>query len=259
MNDKIVITKNMAAFVSLASRLEAKPARQDRMGLIFGRWGTGKTTTLEWFYTHNLCFHVRAMAAWCRSVTMMVEDFLRAYRVEARGRFRTDIRELVRVAKRYGCPLFIDEADRVVRKAILIETIRDLHDLARIPIILIGQEHIINMLQRRDLGQVFSRITEIYEFKGLSIQDIQKVTSELYELQADEKVASFIKTATIGDFRLTNALLTRAESFCLLNKTREITLSMAKKAATAMPDQEALDRLRERQDIPDAALESATG
>lgn len=235
MKDKIVLTDNMTHLVAGVEALVNKPERSDRIALIYGKWGHGKTTGVEWYFTHNPSFFQRSMAAWTRSPNMMLEDLLKAYRVEARGRFKSDIRELIRVAKRHRLPLFIDEADRVVRKSILIETIRDLHDIARIPIILIGQENIINLLQRRDLGQVFSRITEIIEFQELNTRDIQNVSSELCNLECSSKVASYIHTVTIGDFRLLNALLTKAESLCAFNKTSEITLSIAKAASSAMP------------------------
>ena len=235
MKDKIVITENISNSVSSVENLKEKPERLDRMALWYGKWGFGKTTALEFFYTNNFCFYVRAMAAWCRSVNMMIEDILRSYRVEARGRFKQDMRELIRIVKKHQYPLFIDEADRVVRKSILIETVRDIYDLTRIPIILIGQENIINILQRRDLGQVFSRITEIVEFRELSAQDIQRIAKELCDLECDLKVASFIKNITLGDFRLVNALLTRAENLCHFNKMSEITIMIAKEVASALP------------------------
>jgi len=259
MKDKIVITANMSDFVALVEALIVKPERLDRMGLVYGKWGLGKTTTLEWYYTNNSCFYVRAMAAWSRSVTMMIEDILRSYRVEARGRLKQDIRELVRAAKKQRLPLFIDEADRVVRKSLLIETIRDVHDLAKIPIILIGQENIVNLLQRRDLGQVFSRITEIVEFRELSAQDIQRIAKELCDLECDPKVASFIKNITLGDFRLANALFMRAENLCSLNKLSEITITIAKEAASALPGPDEDHKSIERKDFVTKENLSAIG
>lgn len=238
MKDKIVLTSNMVNFVSMVEALVNKPPRMDRLGLVYGKWGLGKTTTLEWYYGNNLCFYVRSMAAWSRSAVMMVEDLLKSYRVEARGHFRKDIRELISVIKKGRYPLFIDEADRVVRRSILIETIRDIHDLARVPIILIGQENIVNLLQRRDLGQVFSRITEIMEYKELEVRDIQHISKELCDLECKESVASFIRTATLGDFRLINAVLAKAESLCFLNKLNEITPKVVKEAVMGLPGPE---------------------
>jgi len=249
MKDKIVDTENISNSISMVERLKGKPERLDRMGLWYGKWGFGKTTALELIYANNLCFYVRAMAGWAKSVNMMIEDILRSYRVAPKGRFKQDIRELIRIAKKQRHPLFIDEADRVVKKTILIETIRDVHDLARIPIILVGQENIINMLQRRDLGQVFSRITEIVEFKELSSGDIQRTAKELCDLECDLKIASFIRNITLGDFRLVNALFIRAEELCILNKVFEITPTIAKEAASAMPDRDSLDKIRERKNI----------
>jgi len=249
MKDKIVLTSNMSSFVSSIEDLKSKPKRSDCMGLIYGRWGLGKTTAMEWYYSNNRCNYVRALECWSRSVNMMVEDVLRVYHVEPRGRFKSDLPELVRTIKKRGHPLFIDEGDRVARKISLIETIRDLHDLCKVPIILIGQEHIINLLQRRDLGPVFSRITSICEFKELTAQDIQNISTELCELDCSPKVATYIRTVTLGDFRLVNALLTRAEGLCSLNKKTEITSAIAKEASTAMPHPDDLRRVAESEDL----------
>jgi len=236
MKDKIILTQNMAGFASLVENLIQKPDRMDRLGLIHGRWGLGKTTSLEWYYTNNPCFYVRSLAAWGRSINMMIEDILNCYRVAPRGRLKQDIRELVRAAKKHRAPLFIDEANRVAKKSILIETIRDIHDLARIPIILLGDENIINLLKRRDLMPVFSRITEVFEFKELSSQDIQHIAGELCDFNCSIKVASFIRTICLGDFRLVNAFLIKAEELCALNKVNEISLAISKEAASAIPD-----------------------
>jgi len=249
MKDKIVLTSNMTRFVSTIEDLKNKPKRSDCIGLVYGRWGLGKTTAMEWFYSNNRCVYVRAMEAWSRSVNMMIEDILRVYHVEPRGRLKSDLPELVRTMKKHGHPLFIDEGDRVARKLSLIETIRDLHDLCKAPIILIGQEHIINLLQRRDLGPVFSRVTSICEFKELTAQDIRHICKELCDLDCNDKVAAYIRTITLGDFRLVNALLTRAEGLCSLNKTAEITSAIAKEASSAMPHPDDLRRVVESENL----------
>jgi len=249
MRDKIVVTGNLTKFIAVVDALMTKPARSDRMGLIFGRWGYGKTTSLEWFYANNPCFYVRAWAAWSRSINMMVEDLLKCYRVAAKGRLKYDLRELVLVVKKRGLPLFIDEADRLVRKSILIETIRDVADFTRVPIILIGQEQILNLLQRRDLGHVFSRITEIAEFKPLTAENIQDISRELCDLECSPKVASLVRSATLGDFRLLNAFLTKAETLCTLNKIDGISLSIAKEASKILPSPDDFNRTIRKENI----------
>lgn len=249
MKDKIVITSNMVEGVSVVEDLISKPKKADRMGLIYGQWGLGKTTFMEWFFANNLCFHVRALEAWGRSVNMMVEDILKVYRVAPRGRLKHDLPELSRTMEKQGHPLFIDEADRVVRKVGLIEFIRDLHDISRVPIILIGGDNIINLLSRRDLGPVMSRITGICEFNSLSGQDIQSIAGDLCELKCDKKVTSFIRTVTLGDFRLLNALLLRAEKLCSLNKTDQISMSIARESSKAMPHPDDAKRVLEGEEL----------
>lgn len=257
MKDKIVLTENMAGFAALVSALINKPERMDRIGLVFGKWGLGKTTSLEWFYSNNFCFYARAMSAWSRSVNMMVEDLLHCYRVEPVGRLKKDIRELVRAAKKHKAPLFIDEANRIVRKSMLIETIRDIHDLARVPIVLIGQEDIMNLLKRRDLMPVFSRITEIFEFKELTASDIQRVSKDLCDLGCSEKVASFIRTVCLGDFRLVNALLIKAEDICSYNKLSEITQQVSRSAAYSIPDVDESDIIASAEKASATSVEAA--
>lgn len=249
MKDKIILTSNMTRFISLVEDLKNKPKRSDCIGLVSGRWGLGKTTAMEFYYANNRCVYVRARELWLRSTNAMIEDILRAYHVEPRGRLKSDLPELERTMRKHGHPLFIDEGDRVVRKLTLIETIRDLHDVCKIPIILIGQEYIVNMLQRRDLGPVFSRITSICEFKELTAQDVQHICKELCDLDCNDKVAAYIRTITLGDFRLVNALLIRAEALCSLNKKTEITPSIAKEASSAMPHPDDLKRAIESENL----------
>lgn len=236
MKNKIVLTENMTGFVAHVEALKSKPAWMDRIGLIHGRWGFGKSTALQWFYANNRVYYTRAMAGWLKSVNWMIEDILRVYRVEPRGRLKTDIRELIRVVKKYQAPLFIDEANRLVKRSMLVEMVRDVHDLSRVPIILIGQDDMISHLKRHDFMPFYSRVTEIFEFKPLTVSDIQRIAFELCDLQCFEKVAVFIRSVCLGDFRLVNTLLSNAEEICHLNKLTEITHSVAREAATNMPD-----------------------
>lgn len=247
--NKIVVTENISKLVAMFQSLKNKAERVERVGLGFAPPGYGKSTAVEYVYTHNPSYYVRASAAWSKSVNMMVEDILRCYRVEARGRLKWDLRELILIVKKKRVPLFIDEADRVVKKSILIEIIRDIHDLTRVPIILIGGENILNLLQRKELAPVFSRITEVVEFRPLSEQSIQDISEELCDLECNLKVASLVRTVTLGDFRLVNAFLTKAETLCTLNKTNEISLAIAKEASKVLPRPDDFNRAVRRENI----------
>lgn len=244
--DHIVMTGSLIAGFEAVESLKRKPSRLDRMAAFGGRWGFGKTTFIQWIYTQIPCFMATALAIWSRSANTMIEDLLRSYRIEAKGRLKYDFRELVRAARKHGLPLFIDEADRVVKKSLLIEIVRDLHDLARVPVILVGSENLISLLQRHDLGHVFSRVTEIVEFRELSTSDIQRISTELCDLRCDEKVAGYIRTITLGDFRLANTLLIRAEELASLNKSREITMALAREASSAMSFREEVENVKVR-------------
>ena len=115
--------------------------------------------------------------------------------------------------------------------------------MARIPIILVGSENLINLLQRHDLGHVYSRVTETVEFRDLSSADVERVSTELCDLQCNPKVATYIQIVTLGDFRLLNAFLIRAEEICSFNKSSEITMQIAKQAASSGSYREHLESI----------------
>lgn len=256
MKDKTIMTENVSRFFMLMKSLITKPARIDKLGLVYGRWGLGKSTAIEMYFSNQPCFYARALSGWSRSACWMLEDMLKAYRVEAMGKVKHDLRELVRVMKKHGTPFLIDEADRVVRKSFLMEMVRDLVDLSKVPVCLIGQENIYSSLQRKDLGNVFSRISETLEFCPLTARDIQLVSKELCDLKCNAEAASMIRNLTLGDFRLVNALLTRIEQMCLLNSKTEISLGIIKEAAKPLPNLESLKGLTPdspREDQPQRA------
>ncbi|MFZ0928124.1 MAG: ATP-binding protein [Syntrophobacteraceae bacterium] len=244
--DKFVHVENVVGAVALYTSL----LKSGGLAVLAGRWGLGKTTLIEWLVANMPSFRAVALSIWETSRLTMVEDLLRCYRVEARGRLKHDFRELVKIARKHGLPLFIDEADRVVRRSMLIETVRDLHDLAQIPIILVGSENLISLLQRHDMGPVFSRVTEVYEFKELSAGDVQRISLELCDLKCSDKVAAFVRTVTLGDFRLLKAFLIKTEEICSFRKISEITMQIAEDASSVVAFREELMTVRTKKSGP---------
>jgi hypothetical protein len=235
VKDKIVVTSNVYNGLSVITALSNLMfSRLGLLGVIFGRWGLGKSTFLEWTYANIDCFYVRALTIWRGSPNAMVEDMLKAMRVAPRGRLKSDFPELVSALKKQGKPLLIDESDLVVARQNLIGVVRDLHDLARVPIVLIGSENLLSALQRHDLGPVQSRVSQFYEFTELTADDVQLVAKELCELTCNPKVADLIRSVTQGNFRLLNVLLSKLEEMASLNRVSEISQAMVKAAATGM-------------------------
>jgi len=74
----------------------------------------------------------------------------------------------------------------------------------------------------------------------ITVGDFSVVTTSL---QCSAKVATFIRTVTLGDFRLLDALLIRAEDICVFNKCSEITLQIAKQASSSGSYREQVETL----------------
>ncbi len=194
------------------------------LGLIYGRWGLGKSETIQFIYGLGGILYVFAQAIW------NVRDLLKAiceelgihpeYRTTAR--FDQIARELVRRNE----PLCIDEADYLARKPLMLDVVKDLHEKTKVPIILIGTEQIPGKLQRN--GQLWSRVLPggIVEFKPLSAPEFSLIVREWTGLKIAPEAADTVCRFTEGDFRYLVGYLLEFEKLCQINKTDNITQAM---------------------------------
>src|SRR3990167_8645189 len=141
MKYKICHIKNVARLAEAGDALINRGPRMPGMGLIYGPTGYGKSTASAWFVNQCHGVYVRAVALW--SPSSMLETILRELRCEARGNSNARrVDAIIDKLAETGRPLFVDEADYLLDSKRMIETLRDLHDLATVPVILIGMDGI---------------------------------------------------------------------------------------------------------------------
>ena len=142
MRNEIVPVKNIAALARAGQALLDRPAQLDHgLCLLRGPSGVGKTKGSYWFALEHRSFYVRAMSAW-RSPTPLLESLGDVLGIQNK---RSSYRMLKAVAdemSRRNRPVFIDESDYLLRFDVLRDTIRDLHEATRVPIILVGHSGI---------------------------------------------------------------------------------------------------------------------
>ncbi len=206
MHNKIVPVGNVLRMAEACKALLARPAGMPGMGLCHGDSGLGKTTAVAWLATRENGVYVRARAA--STPTSMLDNIGKELNLALKQRVDLKIDAIVERLAQTGRPLFLDEADYIVGKDgenRLANTVRDLHDLATTPVILIGMRGIDRRIALSP--QLSGRMAQWVEFKSCTQDDAQKLADELVEkvkvapdlvAALSERAGGSIRNVTVG-------------------------------------------------------------
>lgn len=216
-------TKNILnaydAYVTITSAAqEGIPA----MGMFSGKAGLGKTTAGAWLFCQADGILVRCLKA--DTLGTFLERLATDLGLDKRQRQADMIEFIVQELALAGKPLFIDEADYLAEKFKVLETIRDIYDLANIPIILIGYAELPRKLKR--LPQLDSRISQHVEFEPADFDDTKTMATELLEnCSIEDDLIQQILNESKGNFRRIAVALSHIEKFCHVNNLTTINAS----------------------------------
>jgi DNA transposition AAA+ family ATPase len=217
-------TNNYHAMIKAVEELKNRDPSLPGLGLIYGRWGLGKSETIQHYYGESNVNYVMAEALW--SVRDLLKGICDELNIQPEYRTVDRFDQVCRGLKRRAEPLFIDEADYLFKKSIMLDTIKDMHEKTRVPIILVGMEEICGKLQK--YGQFWSRILPagIVEFKPLAAPEMILIAKEWTGLDVGHEAAETVCRYTEGDFRYVVGYLLELEKACVVNRTKEISLPM---------------------------------
>jgi len=198
MKHKTVIVKNIARLMEAGDALLTRNAGMPGMGLLWGETGYGKTTAVTWYINQVNGIYVRAMATWTPSA--MLETILDELGRPTSRRIHHMIKEIVATMAQEGRVLFVDEADYIIENKKLTETLRDIHDLTGMPVILIGMSGIQRKL--RGSKQLSGRMSQWVEFQKCDIADARKVADALCEVAITDELLVHLHGKARGSMRL---------------------------------------------------------
>jgi len=184
MRKLFVKTHNVKNFVGLMNNLIDKSNEVPKMGLVYGDPGLGKTRFAVWWAGRNDAVYVRAQNNMTSHgiLEKVVEEL-----GEAPSKKSTDlIKQCIAHLRLNPQVVIIDEVDYLISRSKTIETLRDLHDLTGVPVVLIGMQE-----AKIKLGKFkhrFDRISEIIEFKPFSKEDMEVIVEELSEIKITDEV-----------------------------------------------------------------------
>lgn len=221
MKAGIVPVKNIARLSAASKALLNRAPGAPGIALVEGIPGLGKSTATAWLSNQTPSIYVRALRLWTPSG--MLGAICGGLRIPKGGSCSDMIERIVEELTLTGKSLFIDEADHLVRKTDLIETVRDIHDLSITPMILIGEENLRTKLAH--LKRLASRVAQVVSFEPLDLADTQLIVRELCEVEIQPDLLEFIHRTRSGNCRDTVVALAQAEQIARSGGRRSLALA----------------------------------
>lgn len=222
MKPIFVETNNVLSMKQAMERLEARDSDTPGLGLIHGEAGLGKTKSIIWYAATRRCIYLRGKATW--SATWMLEELCFALGEYPGRKIAETFQSAIRSLEKQRCPVFIDEANYLLRDSKLLETVRDLHDLSGVPFVVVGMENIERRLAK--YHQFSSRISERVSFEPLLCDEIVMLAKVLCELKLAHEGAVSLQKDTNGNFREVIVCLDHLEKQAKTNKITDIDKRM---------------------------------
>lgn len=221
MKYQIVPVSNVVRLSEAGNALIERGLGMPGMGLIHGHTGAGKTTAATWFITRCHGVYVRAMAT--SSPANLLGTILKELDIEPRGSCAERVETIVAKLAESQRPLFVDEADYLVENKRLVDTLRDIHDLATVPVVLIGMAGIQRKIRGRE--QLAGRIAQSVEFAPASAADALLLARHLCEIDVAEDLVARVHAKASGSMRLLVVGLARVEAWAKARSKKAVALA----------------------------------
>jgi len=224
-----VQTRNVRNFQAMMDGL-ALGAGEERLGLVFGRAGRGKSRTVQWHHVNNGGVYLYFNSIWARSELAFLQALYKEVLIAEPPRNTVKCFDaIVDRLNRDIQPIFLDEIEKMPAR--FLEIARDITIRTLSPVILVGEEELAALMRRN--RRVWSRTWQQLEFAPIGEADIIGYTRAATELELSSQIASIFHRASGGDFRLVKRDIINLVQIANAKGTREITPQMAT-AATRM-------------------------
>ena len=223
MHKLFVKTRNVKNFVGLMNNLIDKSNDVPKMGLIYGDPGLGKTQTAVWWATNNDAVYVRAQNKMtCR---WLLEKIVYELGESPSRKMADLIEQCITHLRLKPQIIIIDEVDYLINRHRIVETLRDLHDLTGVPIVLIGMQEAKTKLGK--YRHLYDRISEIIEFKPFSKDDLDVIVEELSEIKITDEAKEIFFEKT-NRFRQVIKWISLLENLAKTNGLNKIDVKQVK-------------------------------
>lgn len=219
MRNKLAPTKNVAALQLAFEALSTRDVGIPGMGLVHGYTGAGKTTAVTWLVNRTQGVYIRATSSWTPAA--MLSKVMQELGAEPMHRRSAMLEFIATQLMSLQRPLFVDEADYLLRNAAMLDSLRDIHDLAGTPVILVGMRGIERKLIHRP--QLARRISHWVEFLPSDLEDARTLADTVCEAAIDDELLARVHSEAGGSIGLMSVGLSRVEALAKANGWKTVT------------------------------------
>ena len=230
MKHETVKTSHVIRAVDAVEALHNRGRGEEGMALLYGKPGEGKTTTVGYLVNQFDGVFVRARVSW--TVTSMLQTLMKEIQREPHHRRSPMVDAAVEWFVTQQRMLIVDEADYLLQQREMLDALRDIYDLSKVPILLVMMERAPRKIQSDPtLARFKRRITQWVKFDGLSVEDTAKVCRELPELSDQTPIdvgrglVERIHKEAGGNIGFIVIALGKVERFARTNSLECVTLS----------------------------------
>ncbi|MDK9520122.1 AAA family ATPase [Vibrio parahaemolyticus] len=197
MKHKIIPVKNVTRLAQAYRALESRAIGTPGMGLVWGETGRGKTTATTWLINRCNGIYVRALSLW--NPSSMLRAIAEELDLDTKGACNVLVVRVIERLAETQRPLFIDEADHIIGHEKMMETLRDIHDLSTVPVIMIGMGQMRKKVAR--YAQLENRIMHWIEFEPCDYADAMTMAEGMCEVDVEEDLLADLIEMTRGEVR----------------------------------------------------------
>lgn len=195
MREKFVFTKSAREFNDGIRHVTHKHKGIERMLLVIGEPGLGKTEAALQFCVHNLdTVFIRTYQL--MSGPWLCQTILYELGQEPFYRSKKNLELICEILMAKPRVMIFDEIDRFAGKPDILETLRDIHDIAHTPLVFIGEEMADKKLMHN--RRLYRRFVETIHFQKLDLNGVRDFLTEISEIKYQEDAVQKIAAATGG-------------------------------------------------------------
>jgi len=210
--------KNVQKFYSAIEKVNHKLTGVERMALVFSDPGYGKTRTALHYAANNGAVMIRTKKL--MTGRWLLEEIVEELGAEPKWKSKDLFGQAIDLLGERRRTIILDEIDYFTSDSRVIETMRDLHDIAHAPIIFIGMGQADKKLRR--FPHLYDRFVDVVKFEKLDEPDISQMCKDLSEYRFEDEAVSKIAADSQGRIREIIKMIHRAEAAGRANKTRSI-------------------------------------
>lgn len=210
---------NAQSFLQGVQALKQRGAVESSWMLVEATPGLGKSSTLEWYSAQYDVPMVRAKAAWTESWAL--RDIVLALGLEPQRTRQGNLDLIIGEAMGHELQIIVDEINLAAAVTKILESLRDISDMAQAQIIVAGHKGVSLTLKRHK--QIYSRITSFVEFSAASAEDVKAIYKSSSDIPVSDCAIAEITRQTGGLHREVMNTIVRIETLARRHKGQTIT------------------------------------